>query len=520
MAEEKVTVECPACKNLVRVPKSQARLRVKCPACQLPFVVNPHRAKPGEDTVAGWVNDAVEEADNARGTAGPPPTPAPSPPTKPKPSGQIGQRIMPTPERPPAPRPPAPPPPAPAAPAAPPSLDDTALIPMDGSPPPLARTPVPATPTLSAPAANAQAPALSADEAARKREDAKAKLRAMLERRKPEPEPPAPASAAAPHAPATSSHIHGATIDRTKWKADTYPQDINVAWAVPHLVVKECSPTGVRFRFDSVWLEHHGFRTSMPVRCFASGHHVEEELYARPMVFCDQSGGVVRSAQNATAGVGQRMGHGRTAKEVEALLSKVEHMAVPFDNPVPYYATMACGDLYMECTTIKRPDGGWTCEVLVPDLITALEWLINVNGITGPEYPLLENDVKIARVDSWINLPLNVRMRIASWVNFTPGEKFVRYFSDATAMAKESGLTGVIVTRKRLIHRLRTTIGEIDVQDESSTLIIRVEDNHPVLFLRKGTESSRIARLRIEEVNDFVDVLADVSKLPLELADL
>ena len=59
MAEEKVTVECPACKNLVRVPKSQARLRVKCPACQLPFVVNPHRAKPGEDTVAGWVNEAV-----------------------------------------------------------------------------------------------------------------------------------------------------------------------------------------------------------------------------------------------------------------------------------------------------------------------------------------------------------------------------------------------------------------------------------------------------------------------------
>lgn len=504
MAEEKVTVECPACKNLVRVPKSPSRLRVKCPACQNPFVVNPHRSKPGEDTVAGWVNEALEEADNAREVI-PPPQPQPPAPSKARPSGQIGQRIIPPPERPAAPRPPTPTPPQQ-------SLDDTALIPVDGSPPPAPRTPPPPTPTV-----NPSPQSAANDDVARRREDAKAKLRAMLERRKPEGEQQAPA---APPPAAPIAAMHGAIIDRSKWVADTYPTDINISWAVPHLVVKECTPAGVRFRFDSVWLEHTGFRTSMPIRCFASGHHVAEELYARPMVFCDQSGGAVRSAQVATAGVGQRMGQNRTPREVEGLLAKVEHMAVPFDNPVPYYATMTCGDIYMECTTSKRSDGGWTCEVMIPDLFTSLEWLANVNGITGPEYPLLERDVQSARSDAWTNLPLNVRMRIAAWVNFVPGERFVRYFSDSSAIAKDAGLTGVAITNSRLVHRLRSTTGEVDLGDENSTLIIRLEDDQPALFLRKGPESTRIARMRVEDVNDFVDLISEHSKIALELADI
>jgi hypothetical protein len=490
---EKITVECPACKSLVRVPKSDATLRVKCPACTLPFVVSPQKRAPGDDTVAGWVLDGVDEAEDERMAVPPPPPP---PPTAPRSERRLVELSRQSPK---APTPSPPPPPA--------SPGDTALLPLEESPQP---------PSQQAPAAHA--PVASAlDEASRKREEAKAKLRAMLERRKPaEPEPAAPA----PAAPSSSSHMHGATIDRSKWTADTFPQDINIAWALPHLVVKECTPAGVRFLFDSVWLEHLGFRTSMPLRCFASGHDVPDELYARPMVFCDQSGGMVRSPQYATAGVGQRMSRDRSPREVETLLSKVEHMAVPFDHPVPYYATMACGDIYMECTTHKRPDGGWTADVLIPDLITALQWLANVNGITGPEYFLLDREVAAARSEAWTSLALPVRMRLASWINFKPGESFVRYFNDAAAMAKDSGLGGVVITGDRLIHRHRSTTGEVDIEDASATLIIRVEEDTPVLFLRKGTESSRITRLRVEDVNDFVDIITARTKIQLELADM
>jgi hypothetical protein len=465
---EKLTTQCPTCKRLLRVPKRESQLRAKCPSCHAMFVVDPPKPKPGDDTVAGWVLDDVDEAEQER-------------------------------------------------------MDLIALPPL----PPGERrpksgkkesTPSPRAATSTAPDAHAlhearvtipgADPKTGPDESQRKRETGMTKLQGLLARQK---SGHVDRQDAARHAPGL--------LDRATWDADSYPQDVNLPGVPPHLVVKECTPAGVRFRFDSVWLAHPGFRASIPLRCFASGHHIPDELYARPMVFCDQSGGQLRSPQEVTTGVGLRMAH-RTPREIEAQLAKVEHVPTPFDNPVPYYATMACGDFYMECTTHKRGDGGWTCEVLIPDHQAAIEWLANVNGVTGPEYRLLQKDAAAAHSESWAGLPLGIRMRLAFWIGFASGETFTRYFNDATALANDAGLAGLCVTSRRLIHRHRFTTAEANVTDPSVTLLIRVEKNTPVLFLKKGSESSCIARLRVDDVNDFVDIISNSTSFNLELADI
>lgn len=295
-----------------------------------------------------------------------------------------------------------------------------------------------------------------------------------------------------------------------------YPQQLHVTEPIPRLMVKEVLQQGVSFAFDSIWVVHDGFRTSMPVACAFCGHGDRKHLISKPMAFTDRAIDKNKTARD----IEQDCEHGvrdRGPGQLLHVTGRIAGMLKPFDSPVLYYACPNHRQQALECGTVDRGDGGVTCEVLVPDRPTALAWLARVNGVCGREYAMLERDVSAMTNEAWDALPENCRQRLAVWCRFAPGERFRDYLPDADLARHDVGLAGVVITDDRLIYHKYRVFGEIRL-DTDATLVVRRDDRIAVLALEKDDKRVRIAKIHARDVPQLIVALGHAPGLKVTVA--
>ena len=294
--------------------------------------------------------------------------------------------------------------------------------------------------------------------------------------------------------------------DRDQAQAASYPTDLHVRAPIPHLIVLECSQDGVRIGFDSAWLDHPGFRLSMPERCVYGTDAKYNELVVRPLAFIDRSQAQLRSPRELERGHEHHLHDRRAPRELLASMGVVESMPPPFHLPMPYYVTSKDGRPSLRCSTKSRPDGGITCRVLIPDGEYALEWLLRVNGMCGAEYGLLKRDVELLWSGPWSQLSDACRQRIAAWCPFEPGEKFHLYCPDAEFSQRDQGLAGVVVTDRRFVYCKYHHRGQVQL-DDPVTLKLRRDGELAKVTLIMGDERARVGRMAMRDLKKLMTEL-------------
>jgi hypothetical protein len=467
-------VYCPGCGAILRVPTTASGRRARCPSCRKEFVVPPPEDML-EETVSAWIEQDVDKERQQRSTLSEQALTMKDAQTRPRRAGagraglsEGGPKLWPMQAK--------------TAPAAP------ALKQMSASPAPAAAPPIPpASPAPPAPAA----PAIPAFAGA-------AALTALAA-----PDEGMPASLPEPQElPAGGGD--GATAG---FPAELIPRAFR-----PYLVVLACSQNGVRVLFDAHCLEHDGFRASLPMRDVFSRTVERGGLLARPMGFIDRSGATLRSVQAFDAKYEQTVMPGWQSGDLLHVMPTMDGLPRPFNLPVPYYVSGQHSQLSLSCQTTRRPDGGFTCEVLFPHGDYALEWLARVNGTCGPEYHLLAQELNLIHADMWNQLPEVCRQRIVVWCHFKMRERFVLFIPDAEFPQREMGLAGLVVTSQRLIYQKYHHSGEADLNEEAY-LLTRVQEGFCHLTLQNADRRTRVVKIEQKDLPALTAALAQHPKI-------
>ena len=285
----------------------------------------------------------------------------------------------------------------------------------------------------------------------------------------------------------------------------------------PELLVLNCTQEGVKFAFDSIWMEHPGFRVSFPQRCAFTGQVLTDEYVVRPLVFADRSQARIRSARDVEVKHEQFVKGTRSRNEVVNLMGKLEWLPQPFNLPLPYYVVNRSILRALECTTVsRREDGGITCEVTIPDGQAALEWLLRVNGATGLEYSLLEEAVGRLWSDAWKLLADKTRERLTVWCAFEPMESFKLFVSDAEFSKKDLGLGGIVITDRRLIYCKYKVRG--DARFSSGGIVQLVtEGDYAIVTLKTPEHNKKIVKVMLDDLPAIMKVFKNTGALKLQI---
>ena len=290
---------------------------------------------------------------------------------------------------------------------------------------------------------------------------------------------------------------------------DKYPSELDIHSSRPYLLVTQCTQSGVVLSFDSRFLEHEGFRLSMPIACAFTGEKDPNLLIAKPMAFLDQPCGEILNAYEVEAGHEAKPSQKQTPKEMLTRMGIIEQFKKPFQFPMPYYVRTDHTNQSLKCTTTSTGDGPIIAHVHIPDSLVAIRWLRHVNGICGREFELLQKDVNHLWHSKWIDLDEAVRRRIEVWVHFQEGEQFRYFISDADMLKKDDGLAGVVLTDRRLIYKKFHRQGQVEF-GANAQLIIRPDGTMAGLRVKTDEGTFKCAKFHFKDLQKLKDAAADL----------
>lgn len=328
--------------------------------------------------------------------------------------------------------------------------------------------------------------------------------------RPPEHRPAQKPAPAAPHAPAPVFERRAAP------SAQKYEQLQQHSALHPRLAVLEVHPTGVLFGFDSRWLRHVPFRASMPLSCMGCDEHSANLLYARPMAWNDRV--FHRASEDANIEVDYEIHvHAEhRPRDVVASIPVIEGVSEPFNLAMPYYVCRPCGSrLSVHCHTTQA-GGDVMCDVLIPSIRYALQWLGRVNGVCGHDYEELEKHLTNAAHDTWNALPENVRMRVSAWFKYDTYEHFIGYFSDCDFPKSDAGLAGIALSDKRIVYCKYHHHGEIKVKEAGVRIFVIPSSRFCELYYEYQGSKVRMVRMKPTDVELLVAALKQL-KSPIQV---
>jgi len=277
----------------------------------------------------------------------------------------------------------------------------------------------------------------------------------------------------------------------------------------PTLTVLETGAYGVRFAFDSRWLESLNFRASLPLCGMVSGETDPSKLVARPLGWIDKATGHYTNPGELEARYELHLRGAPTPREVTKSMSTLDELPPPFNLPMPYYVSRAdAGKVSVHCETVATPRGV-RCEVTIPTLRYALDWLGRVNGVCGDEYAQLEAETLKFEAEAWRAIPQTVRHRLAVWFDFEADEQFLGYFNDSDFSKSDSGLAGLVLTTGRLVFCRYHHHGAFGLHD-AGTLQAVEDGNFSTLYYKANGSRKKLVRLRNEDVEQLADLIADL----------
>jgi DNA-directed RNA polymerase subunit RPC12/RpoP len=277
----------------------------------------------------------------------------------------------------------------------------------------------------------------------------------------------------------------------------------------PFLSVNETGAYGVKFAFESRWLDSLAFRASMPIRGMVSDETDQAKLIARPLGWVDKATGHFTNIGELEARYELHVRSGQTAREVTKAMSTLDELPPPFNQPMPYYVSRAdAGKVSVHCETVATPKGV-RCEVTIPSLRYALEWLGRVNGVCGEDYAELEAQTLKFEAEAWRAIPQSVRHRLAAWFDFEGDEKFLGYFNDSDFSKSDAGLAGMVMTTRRLVFCRYHFHGSIGL-GKAGTLQAVEDGLFATMFYKSDGSRKKLIRLRREDVDQLADLIAEL----------
>ncbi len=295
-----------------------------------------------------------------------------------------------------------------------------------------------------------------------------------------------------------------------------FPTELRPSKPRPYLLVKSATLEGVRFAFETNFLNHETFRTSMPIRCVRTGVGPDRGLYCRSMIFVDRFRGDDVQLNRLILKHERKFEPGHSPRDHMRHFGRIENMAPPYENPMLFYiADRAIADP-LKCKPGVDCNGLACCEVLVPHYGVAAEWVERVNGRCGPEYAILKAEAAKFDTDAWSKLPLATRSKLGVWCHFKPGEQFKAYINEADLRSVDAGLGGIVITDRRFIyHKYRKT--RAVKLDEPSTLHVSMDTESARLALEKDGRLSRTGKIRRNDLGTLISVLNDAEGMQVRL---
>lgn len=277
----------------------------------------------------------------------------------------------------------------------------------------------------------------------------------------------------------------------------------------PHriaLQIVDIGAFGVRFRFPAQCLNNANFRASMPMRGMLSGERDPLRLIARPLAWIDKATGHLINTGELEARYEIRLRASQSPREIVAAMATMDELPPPFNQPMPYFVSHGeSSDAKVHCETFANPTG-MQCEVVIPSLRYALDWLGRVNGVCGDDYAALELQTLKYEAQAWRAIPSGVRHRLAVWFDFQGDEEFLGYFNDSDFSKSDAGLAGLILTSRRVVWCKYHQHGFASLE-EPGELVAAEDGRFADLYLRARGTRRKLVRLREDDVRTLADLL-------------
>ncbi len=281
------------------------------------------------------------------------------------------------------------------------------------------------------------------------------------------------------------------------------------------LHVLDAGAFGVKVAFAAPLLDNVAFRASLPMRGILSGETDPAKLTARPLAWVDKATGRRVDPSELEGRYEMRVRGHDDARQVIRNMNLIQELAAPFNQPMPFYVSRDdAGKAQVHAETVASPYG-IQCEVTIPCMRYALDWVGRVNGICGEDYLNLEKEVVKYDSAAWQRIPATVRGRIAVWFDFVGDEQFVAYFNDSDYSTADAGLGGLVVTTERLVYCKFHTHGAIDLSADDKLLGVE-SGKFATLYLQRNGSRRKLIRLRRDDLDKLRHVLEEIDA-PLDV---
>jgi len=211
---------------------------------------------------------------------------------------------------------------------------------------------------------------------------------------------------------------------------------------------------GTLIEFAPGLLRKPKFRGGFPRQCIRCDARVH--LHAHVVIFSPQLVDSVSMEAEHKAGalvLSDEEVQGLTDQQILDRLPAVPNVPAPADLPLPYWVCDMCspsGQVSGQIRVNPKTGGGF-CRLLIRHPRRALTFIETAVGTNVEGYDLVRERVDQLADNPWDNLPDGIRHRIEQWYHPLRGEQFLAYVPDRDHTRTEDGMTGVVITDKRLI---------------------------------------------------------------------
>ncbi|MCE5328265.1 MAG: zinc-ribbon domain-containing protein [Planctomycetaceae bacterium] len=238
------------------------------------------------------------------------------------------------------------------------------------------------------------------------------------------------------------------------------PIDLDHAVAAPRMIsggplrLVQFERTSALFEFPASRLLDDDFRCTMPRRCLqcSTSHHLE----AHVIIFAPQLTTSISLEAERNAGEMVLRSHQTkdvSTKDVLTRLPRVPNVPHPADRAMPYWLCDMCGSSGIIAAQIQVNSDtaeGW-CRLQIGNLRRAEEFMIAAGGTATAEYAKLHDFIEHTAESRWALVPLTAQNRIQQWFDCQDGEEFVGYVPDRDLQRTEDGMSGILVSNRRLV---------------------------------------------------------------------
>ncbi len=212
---------------------------------------------------------------------------------------------------------------------------------------------------------------------------------------------------------------------------------------------------GVLFEFPASLLEGKLLRGALPRRCLRCG--TKAHLQPHLVIFSHHMADCSTLETEFVDSLAMISGHEAMNLSMDEVLEKlpiVKSVPAPANLPMPYWICDQCSpsNMILAQNEINRNTGQGQCLLQIRRFWRAEEFLSSINC----ENTSLHEEVCRALRDNpetpWDTLPGVVQQRLKQWYKPHKGERFVTYVPDRSHGRSEDGVSGIVVSNRRIIH--------------------------------------------------------------------